>query len=167
MTDTADEVSALYRRTCRQLIGLLRSLGAAHADAEEIAHDAYVKLIRHWDRLSRYDVPEAWLRTVAVRDLISRQRRDRVRVRALRKQIASSTEPVAGPIPDRVALEAALQQLTMAHRAVLVLHHGVGLSIDEVAEMLNVRPGTVKSRLARARDAIAPFLADEEVASHE
>jgi RNA polymerase sigma-70 factor (ECF subfamily) len=48
-----------------------------------------------------------------------------------------------------------LAGLSLQHRQVLVLHHGLGLPVEEVARELGVPPGTVKSRLSRARAAAA------------
>lgn len=65
--------------------------------------------------------------------------------------------PVGGvpPRDDRLAVDAALAPLSHAHRAVLVLHHAVVLGVEEIAHELGVAPGTVKSRLSRARAAAA------------
>ncbi len=74
----------------------------------------------------------------------------------------ASTQPqVTGPGHD-VELGAALASLPVDQRAVLVLHHLHDLSVAEVAELLHVPNGTVKSRLSRARAALAPLLADEQ-----
>ena len=78
-------MAALYRQTWPRLIGVLVSIGGSRADAEEVAQDAYVKLLGRWDSIRRYDDPEAWVRGVAVRAMISRLRRQQVAHRALAK----------------------------------------------------------------------------------
>ncbi len=83
--DPAADVAALYGRTWPRLIGVLVSIGGSRADAEEVAQDAYVKLLSRWDSIRRYDDPEAWVRAVAVRTLVSRLRRQQVATRALAK----------------------------------------------------------------------------------
>ncbi len=55
--DPAADVAALYRRTWPRLIGVLVSIGGSRADAEEVAQDAYVKLLSRWDTIRRYDDP--------------------------------------------------------------------------------------------------------------
>jgi len=55
--DPATEVAALYRRTWPRLIGLLVSIGGSRADAEEIAQDAYVKLLGRWTRSAGTTTP--------------------------------------------------------------------------------------------------------------
>lgn len=161
-----DEVAALYARACPSLVGLLTVIGGNRADAEEIAQDAFVRLLEHWNRVRDYADPEAWLRTVAVRQLVSRQRRRQVAARGLAAlgRRAATAPPAAGPGHD-VELVESLAELPVAHRAVLVLHHLHDLSVDEVAQLLHIPTGTVKSRLSRARAALAPLLADEERSS--
>ena len=168
MTDHTDEVAAVYERSCAPLIGLLTAMGGSRTDAEEVAHDAFVRLLGQWHRVRTYDDPVAWLRTVAVRMLIDRFRHQRV-AQQLRMAASGSSGGGSspGPTPDRVALERALNSLSVDHRVVVILHHGLDLPVEEVAQMLNLRSGTVKSRLARARQALAPLLRGEELSEHE
>lgn len=161
------DLTTFYRRTCPALIGLLTSIGGSRSDAEELAHDAYVALLPRWERIRDYDDPEAWVRTVAVRALISRQRRARVASLGLHRL---AHEPFAGappPSSDSVAVADALRSLPISQRAVLVLHHALDLSVETVAKELDIPVGTVKSRLARARAALQPLLVDEERTDHE
>lgn len=158
-----DEVAALYARACPSLVGLLTAIGGDRADAEEVAQDAFVQLLEHWGKVRDYADPEAWLRLVAVRLLVSRQRRRQVAARGLGMlgRRAATAAPPGGPGLD-VELAEALAGLPVAQRAVLVLHHLHDLPVEEVAGLLHVPTGTVKSRLSRARAALAPLLADEE-----
>ena len=68
------------------------------------------------------------------------------------------------PVPpvsvDALALADALQGLTLAHRQVVVLYYLADLPVEQVAAELRVPVGTVKARLARAREALAARLAD-------
>ena len=64
---------------------------------------------------------------------------------------------------DRASLLAALQELPEGHREVVVLHYLVDLPVARIADELGVAPGTVKSRLSRARSALAATLAPLEV----
>lgn len=162
-----DDLASFYRRTCPALVGLLTSVGGSRSDAEEIAHDAYVALLPRWDHVRTYESPEAWVRTVALRSLISRQRRARVAWLGLRRLAHEPLADSPPPSSDSVAVAAALRTLTVGHRAVLVLHHGLDLPVEQVARELDIPVGTVKSRLARARAAVQPLLLDEERTEHE
>ena len=75
----------------------------------------------------------------------------------------------AGPPPhapqvsvEAIALLAALRTLPIRQRQVLVLHHLVGMPVEEVARTLSLPSGTVKSTLARGRRALAVLLDDLE-----
>ena len=117
-----------------------------------------MQLLPRWSRISSYDDPEAWVRQVAVRRLVSRHRRATVARRALpRLSERTSTD---GPTPDRVDVQAALAGLPMDQRAVLVLHHALTMPVDQVATLLGVPVGTVKSRLSRGRAAFAAQYGD-------
>ncbi|WP_460799630.1 RNA polymerase sigma factor [Nocardioides pacificus] len=163
-----DEVAALYARACPALVGLLTAIGGSRADAEEVAQDAFARVLEHWRKVREYDDPEAWLRTVAVRLLVSRLRRRQVAARGLGllARRAVTAPPAVSPGTD-LELTAALMALPVAQRAAVVLHHLHDLPVDEVAELLHVPTGTVKSRLSRARAALAPLLADETRADQE
>ena len=160
---SADEVGEFYAYAAKPLIGLLTALGGNRADAEEVAQDSFVRLLEHWPKIREYDNPEAWLRTVAVRTMISRHRRREVARRALRS-LAANDHPTPNT-EGQLDVAEALSQLPITHRAVILLHHVDDLPVDEVASRLRIPVGTVKSRLSRARAALAPLLTDEERSS--
>ena len=149
---SAGTVEELYAASYGRLVGLLRVCGTA-ADAEEVVQEAFARLIPAWDRVCHYDDPEAWLRTVAFRLAASRWRRARVAARGLVR--LGPPPPVPQPDGTRLDAERLLAALPRAYREVLVLHHGLGLPIAEIAAELGVAVGTVKSRLSRARVAAA------------
>lgn len=163
-SDSRDsQVAGVYARACGPLIGLLTVMGGSATDAEEVAQDAFVKLLEHWPKVRDYDDVDAWLRTVAVRMLISRHRRRQVATLGVRR-IASRTA-TSTPAPDAgtgIDVTQALATLPVGYRAVVLLHHVHDLPVDEVAALLRLPTGTVKSRLSRARAALAPLLTDPE-----
>jgi len=163
VTDVDDDVAAvaeIYARACGPLVGLLTVMGGSVTEAEEVAQDAFVKLIDNWARVRDYEDVDAWLRLVATRLLISRHRRAKVARLGLARIAARTTPTTPGPSPDGLDLMHALSALPVPSRAVLVLHHAHDLPLDEIATLLRVPVGTVKSRLARARAAIAPLLTE-------
>ena len=158
--DPAAQVAELYAEACPGLIGYLTVLTGSRADAEEIAQDTFVQALRHWKRVHGYDDPVSWLYRVATRMVISRGRRMQVARRGVRRLERASSEP-AGDSPDtRLDLEAALALLPVDHRAVLLLHHVLDLPVAEVARVVGIPEGTVKSRLSRARSALQPLVTD-------
>ena len=68
----------------------------------------------------------------------------------------------SGLNPDYVAIVTALRQVSTGQRQAIVLHHLVGLSVDEIAQETGAAAGTVKARLSRGRHALAPLLDDAD-----
>ena len=68
-----------------------------------------------------------------------------------------------GDLADRLALDAALEQLSPTHRAVVVLHYYLGLTLPEVAAALDIPTGTAKSRLNRSLAAMRASIAADGI----
>ena len=153
------ELPDLYAATAARLVGLLTAMGGSAEDAEEVCQEAWARLVVRWDRVRGYDDPEAWVRGVAVRLLISRRRRRTVAARFL--PLLASRSVVDAPTGAALDLSAALSTLPLEQRAVVVLHHALDLPVEEVALVLEIPVGTVKSRLSRGRAALAAVLTEE------
>lgn len=149
---------ASYGRLVLQLFALCGDL----ADAEDAVQEAFVKAIGKGRAFESVLNPEAWLRTVAV----NHQRNSWRHAKVVRR--FSSTVPGRQSIPeltpDHVAVVRALGELDPDQRRVLVLRYLADLGTAEIALELGVPEGTVKSRLSRGRDRLAPLLDDREEA---
>jgi RNA polymerase sigma-70 factor (ECF subfamily) len=163
MKPAAPAFEALYAAQYRQVVGLLVALGAAPSDAEEVAQESFIKLLARWSRVSAYDDPAAWVRLVAARAMTSHLR-NQARRREIERSRLLPTAGAAAPdgADDRLTLRAALHDLPLPQRQVVVLHHALGLPVKEIARILRVPAGTVQSRLSRARRALATTLETEE-----
>ena len=157
---TNAEFEEFYRGAVGRLLGQLFPVTGDLHEAEEVVQEAFARAFIHWSRLRDYEVPEAWVRRVAMNLAAERARRLRRRARAIMR---------AGPPPQvpQVSVEAldlleALHTLPIRQRQVLVLHHLVGMPVDEVARTLSLPSGTVKSALVRGRRALAVLLGDLE-----
>jgi RNA polymerase sigma-70 factor (ECF subfamily) len=154
-TTTADVMTTIrsldefYAATYARLVAVLTVTAGSRVEAEEVVQEAFVRLVPRWDKVSQYDDPEQWVRTVAWRLATSRWRKVVTGARALRRHGPPPDVPAPSTSPWEV--EEVLAGLSLEHRQVLVLHYGLGLSIEECATQLGVAPGTVKSRLSRAR----------------
>jgi RNA polymerase sigma-70 factor (ECF subfamily) len=145
------DVSAFYVSAFPRLVAVLMRVCGSRDEAEEVAQEAFVRLVPRWDAVRRYDDPEAWVRSVAFRIATSRWRRARSAATArLRLGHPTTVDP---PGEAAVTVDRLLAGLSVEHRLVLVLHHGLGLPVEEVAHELRLPVGTVKSRLSRARAA--------------
>ena len=138
--------------------------------AQDAVQQAFLLAWRQLPRLRDADRFSPWLYRLLVNACYEEIRRHR------RWTSVVSMLPVDGPggldstvaVDDRDTLERAFSRLTPAHRAVFVLHHHVGLPLAEVADIVGVPVGTVKSRLHHAtRSLRAAIVADSQVDSLE
>jgi RNA polymerase sigma-70 factor (ECF subfamily) len=155
---TGDGFDEFYAATYRRIVGqVFVLLGDLH-EAEDVTQDAFAKASFHWSRISTYDMPEAWVRRVAFNQARNTLRRARRGLVALARYGPPAQVPAVSS--DWVDLHRAMRQLQSRHREVLVLHYVAGLPLEEVARQLRVPLGTVKSRLNRARKALAQRLSE-------
>ena len=146
----------LYSAAYPRLVQAVTLVCGSRADAEEVVQEAFIRLLVRWSTISGYDDPEGWVRLVAFRLAISRRQRARYRLRFTRRVDADAQ--MDPPTADGVDVLRALRAIPLKQREVVVLHHLMDMSIEQIAAELGVPTGTVKSRLARARSALAPLL---------
>ncbi len=156
-----DGLASFYAVSCARLVAVVTVVAGDQAEAQDVVHEAFVRLIPRWGVVAGYDDPEAWVRKVALRLLSNRFRHRR------RQAPASAAAPVFLLPPGEAGLDLArvLARLPMGQRQVVVLHYLCDLSVERVASELAIPVGTVKSRLARGRAALAPLLR-EDVTDH-
>jgi RNA polymerase sigma-70 factor (ECF subfamily) len=158
MTAGETEFDDFYAGTYRRVVGQVYAMVGNFGDAEDAVQEAYSRAWTRWTKLREYLDPEVWVRTVAYRVAVSGWRKAANRLTAHRRH--GVPDDVPGQGPEHVALVAALRTLTPEQRRVVVLHHLVGLPVDEIARETGAAVGTVKSRLARGRQALAAHLQD-------
>ena len=154
-----------YTGTVGRLLGQLFPVTGDLHEAEEVVQEAFTRAAFRWSRLRDYDVPEAWVRRVAMNLAANRARSLRRQAAALlRLNPPLEVPPVS---VEALALAEALRTLPVRQRQVIVLHHLVDLPVEEVARTLAMRDGTVKSLLARGRKALAAKLGEPEEVLHQ
>lgn len=146
------EFAGLYHAHFNRIATQLYAYLGDHAEAQDLAQEAFCRALENWEKISRYGDPSAWVRRVAWNLATSRLRRIRVAVRHLARQREQHTP---GPEPDHVALVRALAALPAAHRRAVVLFHLCHLTVAEIAAQEEVAEGTVRSWLTRGRAALA------------
>jgi RNA polymerase sigma-70 factor, ECF subfamily len=152
---------SFYNASVRRLVGQLHAMTGSRTEAEDCVQEAYARAWQRWEKVSGYGDPEAWVRTVAYRVSISTWRKAAsMRAAHRRHGVPDDTN---GLSPDYVAIVAALRRVPEAQRQAIVLYHLVGLSVDEIASQTGAASGTVKARLSRGRQALAPLLDEGEV----
>ena len=152
-TAFADLVERWQERLWRHAYRLTTSQDAA----ADIVQDSWMAVVSGIGRLQDADAFPAWVFRIVTnksRDWVRKQQRRRWLHDLLRRHAA--TRPPALPREDVRAdsLQAALAQLPLKQRALINLYYQEGFTTQEVADILGIPRGTVKSRLYHARDAI-------------
>jgi RNA polymerase sigma-70 factor, ECF subfamily len=152
------EFDALFAREFPAVMRAVFLILNDHGRAEDITQDAFVQLLRHWKKVSKYDRPGAWVRRVAIRLAVDATRRERARA-MLERQL----EPPAAPGPADVDLIRAVGLLRGMQRAVVVLFYFEDLPLAEIAGILHCSAATVAVHLHRARKRLAELLGEEVI----
>src|SRR5437016_8802826 len=141
--------------------GVLRNT----ADAEDVAQEAMLRAYRRFDRLRDRNRFRAWLVRIAFRLALDRLRsgkrrelRDTLWSQPVRQPLGATAEDLAVSNEFQAHLENALAELPEKLRLVLLLAAMEGHTIDEIASMLGISTGTVKSRIFYARRQLAEKL---------
>lgn len=156
----ADE---LLRRHFDLIYAVCRKLAGNDADAADATQEAMIAIVKG---LPRYDGRAAfttWAYRVATNACLDELRRRKRRpdsglpehetaaLEPVRTMSATSAGEVDELVSDRLDVNSALAELPEEFRAPLVLRDLVGMDYAEIAETLDIPPGTVRSRIARAR----------------
>jgi RNA polymerase sigma-70 factor, ECF subfamily len=156
-------MAAFYREHGRVVLAQILLVVGERVLAEEIAQDTMLAVWRGAGSFRGESSARSWVIAIA-----RRQTRDRLRGRRLRvvDDTFLADQPSPGPGPEVMALDraelaevmGAIRDLAPPHRELLGLVFGSGLSLPEVAGVLEIPLGTVKSRLTAARTALSRIL---------
>jgi len=148
---------ALMRESLPRLYRLAYRFTGSRADAEDLVQELCQRLLPQAETVRKLDRPGPWLAR-ALHNLYVDQVRHRARSPIDSVEALPDVESGAPGPDERVALdvtlehiEAALQQLPAEQRAVIAWHDIEGYTLEELADTRHLPPGTVKSRLHRAR----------------
>ena len=160
MAGDHDAFEELARVSIHRLYVIARLIVRDDGIAEDATQEALVAAWTHIGALRDPDRFEAWLHRLLVRACYREANRHRRRGSIeVHVPVMESPLPDASvDIADRDQLERGFRRLDTDQRAVLVLHHYLGLSVDEAAEVLGVPAGTARSRLHRATMAMRAAL---------
>jgi len=142
----------LYEREFTPVLRAVFALAGDRALAEDATQEAFARALARWRRIGTHPAPAGWVTTTAL-NVARRQLR--------RKPESSSTrQDRAQDEDERLSLHDAIRALSPRQQEAVVLHYLVDLPVAEVATVMGVDEGTVKTHLSRARTAIAAALAD-------
>ncbi len=121
--------------------------------ADDLVQVAITRLYTHWGRAAAMERPEAYVRTIVIRQFLIDRRSSWSRRVTLKAELPES----AGASPDRdcaLDVNAALAALPPRQRATIVLRFYCDLPVDQVADVLGCTAGTVKSQTAKGLDSL-------------
>jgi RNA polymerase sigma factor (sigma-70 family) len=136
---TTPEFDAFYRRELATQVRRAALIVGSSAQANDLVHDAFVSVYRQWTRIAE---PGPYLNRCvlnACRDALRR-----------RRHLPPEPPSFVGDRTEDVALWDALRRLPERQRAAVVLRYWEGLTHDEIAAVLDCRPGTVGPLLTKA-----------------
>jgi len=138
---------------------LLRSawaLTGSRAVAEDIVQDCYATAWKHRRQLRQPELARAWLFQIMRRNAM---RHLAPRLKFCDEESLAEHEAADPGLDDHLDVVKALGRIAPIHREVLVLYYFDDMPTARMAEALEIAPGTVLSRLARARDALKAAMA--------
>ena len=142
-TGNGADLESLFVLERVPMVRLATLMVGSRAIAEEVVQDAFASVSERWNGLER---PGAYLRTTVVNGCSQTLRR-----RSVEDRHRPDTLEITGEIPERlIELRGALDRLTDRQRIVMVLRYFVDMPDEEIAQMLDVRPSTVRSLAHRA-----------------
>ncbi len=134
---------------------LMRSawaLTGSRAVAEDVVQDCYTNAWKHRDQLRDPALVRPWLFQIMRRSIFRHLPPCTISLEDSEEDAPS--EAMVDGIDDRLDIVKALSRIAPIHREVLVLHYFDDMPTAQIAEALEIAPGTVLSRLARAREAL-------------
>ncbi|MDQ1480437.1 MAG: eukaryotic-like serine/threonine-protein kinase [Actinomycetota bacterium] len=149
--------ASLVNAVCRRVLGHPEDA----LDAAQEALLAIARKIHTFDGRSRFSTWCYRVATNAALDEARRRGRRPVAVEFLPEPRAGG-QSIDDLVADQLDVDAALRHLSPDHRAAVALRDLVGLDYAEIGEVLGIPPGTVRSRIARGRAALADHLAERD-----
>lgn len=138
-------------------------------DAEDLLQDTWLKVFRHYKRYDRNKPFDKWLFSICVNTYKNSINSAFIKKQKLFKNeeekrlfFASIPEVNDNTIDDYAELHKAISSLSKKHRIVIVLYYFKDFSVNEISQIVNIPVGTVKSRLAVAREEIKRRLIYEQ-----
>ena len=123
-------------------------------EAEDAVHDAALRAWSRWGNLRDPRCFDAWFGRILLNACRDRIRRRRPSLPLFTEQLPDASPDPFAKTGEIEALQEAIARLSVDHRTVIALRYLADLSLEEVADRLNIPMGTVKSRLHHAMNAL-------------
>ena len=162
MQDPRVEFESMYRENHRRVYAIALRFARDRDRAEEIVQDAFVRAWRALPSFNGDSRLSTWLHSVTVNAALDRVRATSRREARLDRRVDLDryADEVGRAMPGAdIDLERAIASLPNGAREIVILHYIEGYSCAEIAELLGIVDGTVKSQLHRARTLLKEALA--------
>ncbi|MGY6500779.1 MAG: RNA polymerase sigma factor [Acidimicrobiales bacterium] len=163
-------LDALLRRHQDRIYAVCRRIAGNDADALDATQEALMAVVRGLPRFDHRSAFTTWIYRIATNACLDElRRRNRRPLTGLDDQMSESVASRSDDAPgfddtvvERSSIDAALADLSEEFRAPVVLRDQLGLDYAEIAAVLDIPPGTVRSRIARGRAALATTLGNQD-----
>jgi RNA polymerase sigma-70 factor (ECF subfamily) len=158
------DLEALLRRHQSRVYALCRRLATNAHDADDACQQALIGIVRGLGSFDGRSAFSTWAYRVTTNSCLDELRRQRRRPEPTLPEemtdfgTVGASEAIDDGVARRLDIDAALATLPMEFRAAVVLRDLCALSYREIADALDIAPGTVRSRIARGRAALAQVL---------
>lgn len=162
----------IYRQHERMVYNLALRMSANPEDAAELTQEVFLRVYRSLDRFRGGSTLKTWVFRIALNCCRSRYRRRRLPLLQPRSEeddplerlVDPSSDPEQDLLNSRLGqqLSAALGRVPFAFREAVVLRDVHGFSYEEISQILRIRIGTVRSRIARGRERLRDLLESEQ-----
>jgi len=158
MEDNQQEIFAqLIKTNSRSMFRAARMLLDSDTDAEDAVGQAILSAWESWGKLRNPLAARSWLLKITV-NCAKAQRRKQQKVVCMEN---ADREFLSQPAEIPIDLWQAIRELPEDQRMVISLYYYEDMSVSQVAQVLNIPPGTVKSRLARGRRRLGEMLKED------
>ena len=159
----------VYLRFAEMVFNLALRMSGDRDEAADLAQETFLRIYRHLGRFRGRSSLKTWIYRITVNCCRSKlQRRGRRRLEGRPEHLEELADQRAGPEEQTLGhdlgrrLAAAIASLPIAFREAVVLRDVQGLSYGEIGDVLGVRIGTVRSRIARGRERLRGLLEEAE-----
>jgi RNA polymerase sigma-70 factor, ECF subfamily len=139
----------VFRQEYDRLVRALTLVAGEREVAADAVQEAFIRLVGHWDQVSKYEDPAGWVRKVAL-NRIRDHRRSLWRQTGLLLRIQQECPASEGSLASDQGLWDRLRTLPPRQRTVIALRYVGDLTNREIAEVMHVSEGTVDRHLQRA-----------------
>jgi RNA polymerase sigma factor (sigma-70 family) len=141
-----------------RLLKVLYLITGSRTEAEDLAQEAMARALERWQRVSTMERPGGYVYRMALN--LNRKRLRHLSVVA--RQLVGARDREEPSLEERTEVRMALDSLPRPTREALVLIDWLGLDAAEAGRLLGIRPGSVRSRVSRARSALRDRMGEDD-----